>query len=549
MHTRSRFNTRCYAIFLGYFRAIKRLVCHRPTKYHRHIGTQAVRQREVIRSPLVLHIEAKLRSCISNVTIINNRVVTHIFTGVICQKIVERIIRICAKDVGNKEVIRRKNLIMRTERNGVIAGIYREVIGHNYRMLAQRVSTGKGICSDADRRILAIAHLRNLYHRQLAIRISAVIDIRITDTQLIKDLLRSTRIEFGDYRVGGRYRRVTRTIEVECRCRIRKLIFCSIQEVVTQRKVVARIDIPIQTSHQRARTTANQAAAISSSIVAGELLVTTRNRNSILLREVTTVIADIVRRRRTLAIILSVYKEEEFILDNSTTYRSAIYLRILCRKLISGRALAIEILIVEICVRRTRKSVCSRLGDGVDTATRKAVLTHIERSNYDLHRFERINRNRVGIRQSAIRAIRRESVYIVTHNSVNLERIVTTTRTRNRHTATLQRLRIRRQARKVVNRTRHRRQHTHLLARERDARPFARIVIRAGNHDHIFNIVLHLIEVRIYGTLTTEVEHHILIQHRFIADKRKLRLVRTSDTHTLQMVCSRVVGNGTILRL
>ena len=141
----------------------------------------------------------------------------------------------------------------------------------------------------------------------------------VAHTHLVEELVGDAGVELCHQRVGVGSRGVALAIEAQQRSTRDELILACIEEVVAQREVVTRGDIPIKTSQNRCGTLLQNLSSIATAIVARKGVETLRDSLGIGLRDVATIVAYIVRRRRRVEVELAIEEEKELVLDYCAT--------------------------------------------------------------------------------------------------------------------------------------------------------------------------------------------------------------------------------------
>ena len=240
-HHRARYLVCLDIVLLGNIRCVEGVVCGRSTKDYRHIGPQAVGYREAWRcAPLILNVEAELgRGDVGRR--VADRVVAHILAGIVGKEIIQCIIGVGSQRIGHIEARRVEYLVVGTNGNGVSISVVGEVVGECDGVLHQVVHNGEWVGTDIYRGVLAITHLPNLdIGVQLPTHsITTIVHSGITHTKLVEYPLRYSRVQFGNERMGVGGRGVALAIEAQKGGTRDELILSRIEEVVTQREVVA----------------------------------------------------------------------------------------------------------------------------------------------------------------------------------------------------------------------------------------------------------------------------------------------------------------------
>ena len=226
---------------------------------------------------------------------------------------------------------------------------------------------------------------------------------------------------------------------------------------------------------------------IATAIVARKFVEAIGDGRCIYCRDVATTIAHIVRRWRGVEIKLAIKEEKQLVFDYRTTERHTINLCLLLGKFCSvQRTATIEIIVVIVGVCRTRKGVCTRLGDGIYTSATETALAHIERCCYDLNIRDSIKRNGVSTCQTSVCTRRGQAVHIVRCSTVNLEGVITRVRTGDGYSAIFRHHSLRSKAGNVIYRARYGRRSLNDIAVENLACAHsARIELISRNHNSI----------------------------------------------------------------
>ena len=149
----------------------------------------------------------------------------------------------------------------------------------------------------------------------------------------------------------------------------------------------------------------------------------------------------IIRSRILSNLAFYTTKEEQFIFNNWATNSKSIGFSSLIGQLIFFVCQLIPTtiqvfvrIIIESC---SRKLVRTTFSNDINGTTGKAALTNIERRSYHLYLLDGIHRDRITAGTCTILSCRIQTEHVVTHHTVNLERVVFITHTCDRYTTIL----------------------------------------------------------------------------------------------------------------
>ena len=363
--------------------------------------------------------------------------------------------------VGQIDVVYVVELVVHAHRDRVRAAIQNQIVGKGDDVLRQGVRARVTIGSDVGRNASRGARVADYHARHVGhVGRASVAHARVTDAQRVVQTVGDARFEHGGQVVRRAVIGVSRADERERSERVAVLLGPRVEIAVTQRQMVAVVDVPVEAGQKRSRTLFHVASAVTASVEARNFAIARRDAVQFRLRQSHALVTEVVRRRRGLGVVFAAQEQEQLVFDDGAAQRNAVdagglVVELLASGDVAARCGAVKIPIVIIGVGAAAELVGARFGDGVYDAARESAHAHVVRGRRHLDLRQSVERDGIGVRQSAVGARRGEPVHVVVGHAVDHEGVVAVVHAAVRYASVFGRHGLRHEAHDVVKRTRH----------------------------------------------------------------------------------------------
>ena len=559
--------------------AVELYVGGRRIEEQRHLDTCTVGQLQVVRHvPLVLQVEAQLSGSelssparvarhfdVSLVEIVGGylRAIRRacLEAVVIAVEVVGTVEIVASVEVLDEEVAELIELVVRTERDGMVACQQGQVVLEGVDVLIQGVGHRAVLITDIDGRRRARVGRRHVAHRHTregSTRCTLIAHTDIRGTQLVAQRLRQLAVQLGHKGVCLRCKLVGMVVGVSGQSATDAQQLLGVNNAPTGCQLVGLVNVPVELDAALVVldvfVRGGIDAVILKTLSCSHLLHLIQNVvgyvgiNQGALRA-HTILAGVLLLR-----LLVVGKEEELVLHDRTAQRDAVAIFLLFVVRLCIRSVEVlvvtadEILVHAMSIDAAVESVRTTLRDGVDGTTREATLTHIVGSDVDVYLLDRLHRHRLCTGLSAVRTIAGQAEDVVVHGTVNLERVVAVALSGKRHGSRLLVARyVGVQAGNVGDALRHRRHVVdHVGADALRCTHLRSVKTAASRHHHLLQQLRAFLHTAREVFRLTQSEVDIVEHGRLVGDIADFHRVRPTDAHTLDSVSSVGVGYGAI---
>ena len=465
---------------------------------------------------------------------------------------------------------------MRAERDVVLAGEDRQVVGQRVGVAGHRVGTRGVLRAQVEGDLVADVH-----RGALVGRLAVVADQDRRGAQLVGDHVGEARVELGDQRVGPVGLQVGRVVEVVRGAAGAVFIGVGVRELVAQHQLVGFVDVPVEAREEVDGAVLDLVLGVGlGEVGVGAVRALVFLEHRVGHRRVEDVaVVDVVPdhvlaqgpvlvapERRGIGVgiglgeVFGAREEEELVLDDRGAEGETVGLVQLVLILLALRQVPVvlhllrragggadQVLVEEVGVEGTLDLVGTGLRDGVDGAAGEAGLAHVEGRDHDLYLLDGVQRNRVGARLAAVGAGSRETEGVVGHCAVDLEGVVAVVRAGEGDAAILVDRGLGRELHDVIDAAADRRHGFHLLQVEARARARDAGVERLLTHDGNGVQFVHGLHHRVDFVGFAELQRDVAVLDRRHSEEGDLHLVGAADVHAVDVETAVAVGHGVVL--